>query len=152
MNNSRIVSKWRRCLDLNQRITDVGPRALQYTGQLLARAGKLIPDSSSIVLDVPLASVMLAIVRKFFRNANLYWVNVESCSTARLTGSYMDRRRTNNLLGLGRDIISTMITMFTGNCSHLTTFARNAGPLRKRRLFSTFFVSAHLSRYADIDY
>ena len=57
------------------------------------------------------ALVKLAIVRKFFRGANLSWVNVESCFTARLTWPLMDRRRTNQLLGLGRDIISTMVAM-----------------------------------------
>lgn len=65
---------------------------------------------------MPLASVKLAITRKFFLDANLSWVNEESCSTARLTWPLMDRRRTNQLLGLGRGIISITVAMLTGHC------------------------------------
>ena len=65
---------------------------------------------------MPLASVKLAFARKFFQNANLSWVNIESASTARLTWPLMGRKRTNQLLGLGRDIISTTVAMFTGHC------------------------------------
>ena len=46
-------------------------------------------------------------------------------STARLAWPLMDRRRTNQLLGLVRDIISTIVAMPKGHCimgnDHLTT-------------------------------
>ena len=69
----------------------------------LARTGAL----NWIDLFVPLASIKLDIEQKFFRDAKLSWLNEESCSTASLIWSLMDRRRTNQLLGLGRDVIST---------------------------------------------
>ena len=40
----------------------------------------LLPVFSSIELGMPLASVKLTIERKFFRDANLSWVNEEYCS------------------------------------------------------------------------
>ena len=72
----------------------------------------------------------------------------------------MDGRLTNQLHGLGRNIISIIVEMLTGvlwtdmreQCgSHLTT-AMDADPLRKRRLLSTFSVNGHLLQYADIGY
>ena len=81
-------------------------------------------------------SVKLAITRKFF--------------------PLMKRRHTNQLLELGRDIISTTIAMLTGVIAlwadmrkewsfHLTTSAGHADSLRKRGLLSNSFVSARLS-------
>ena len=81
----------------------------------LARAGVLLPEFSSIELGIPLASVKLDIERKFFRDANPFWVNEKSCSIARLTWSLMDKRHT-NLIGLSRDIISTTVAVPTGRC------------------------------------
>ena len=60
----------------------------------LVKAGVSLLESSSIESGMPLSSVKLNIERKFFRDANLTWINVESCSTARLTWPLMDRRRT----------------------------------------------------------
>ena len=54
----------------------------------LARAGAFRPECLSIELGVPFASVKLAIARKFFRDANLFWVNVEFCSTVRFTSLF----------------------------------------------------------------
>ena len=51
----------------------------------IAKAAAHLSETSSIELRVLLASVKLAIARKFFRDANLSWVNEESCSTAKLT-------------------------------------------------------------------
>ena len=82
----------------------------------LARDGALLPQSSLIELHMPLPSFKLAFPGRFFRDFNLYWVNVESCSVARLTWPLMDRRRTNQLLGLNRDIISSKVAMCTGHC------------------------------------
>ena len=65
----------------------------------------LLPEFSSIELGMPLASVKLDIERKFFWDTKLSWVNEESCSIAKLTWSLMDERRTNQLLGLSRDVI-----------------------------------------------
>ena len=65
---------------------------------------------------MPLASFKLATAWKFFLDANLSWVNEESCSTARLTWPLMDRRCTNQLLGLDCDFISTTVAMLTGYC------------------------------------
>ena len=69
-------------------------------------------------------------VLKFFRSAYLSWVNEESPAPP------------HQLLRLGRDIISTTVAMVTGHCV--------MGPLRKRRLSSTSFVSARLLLDADI--
>ena len=75
MNNSRIVRECRRCLGLlSGRFTSVPlvcvPGHCNIPGNCrtdeLARAGALLPEFSSI-----LASVKLAIARKFFRDANL---------------------------------------------------------------------------------
>ena len=73
----------------------------------------------------------------------------------------MDRRRTTQLLRLGRNIMSTTVAMLTGHGvmsrhaermgSHLTTSTVVADPLRKRRLFPTFFVIARLSLGVDMD-
>ena len=58
----------------------------------------------------------LAIAWKFFWDANLCWVNKQSYSTARLTWTLIDRRRTNQLLGLDRDVILTTMGMLTDHC------------------------------------
>ena len=50
-----------------------------------AKVGALHPEASSIELRMPSASFKLVIARKFFRDANLFWVNKKSCSTAGLT-------------------------------------------------------------------
>ena len=65
VNNCRIVSECRRCLDL-------------ISGRL-----------TSVSL------VKFAIALKFFRDAYLFWVDVESCSVAGLIWPLMDRRRKN---------------------------------------------------------
>ena len=62
-------------------------------------------ESSLTELGVPLAPVKLVFAQKFLRDTNLSWINVESCSTARLTWPLMDGRCSKQLLGLGRDII-----------------------------------------------
>ena len=82
----------------------------------LARAGALLPESSTVELDMPLASFKLAIVRKFVLDANLVWINEKFCSTARLTWPVIDRKRTSQLLGLDRDIISATVSMLAGHC------------------------------------
>ena len=72
----------------------------------------------------------------------------------------MDRRRINHLHGLGRNVISITVAMFTGHCvmgrhaerMNITTSDVGADLLSKRRLLSIFFVNAHLSRGADIGY
>ena len=72
----------------------------------------------------------------------------------------MDKRRTNQLLGLSRDVISTtwlqFITLWEDTWkewgSYLTTSDVDAYPLRKRRLLCTFFVSARLLLGVDIGY
>ena len=61
-------------------------------------------------------SFKLAIVRRFSRDANLSWINEVSCSTAGITWPLMDRRRTNQLFGFGRNIISITVTMLTNHC------------------------------------
>ena len=86
-----------------------------FSPDMLSTADALPPEFPSIELDMPLAWVMLDIERKFFRNVKLSWINEESCSTARLTWFLMDRRRTNQLLGLGRDVISTTMAVLTGH-------------------------------------
>ena len=58
-----------------------------------------------------LASVKLEIKRKFFWNVNPSWINDESCSIARLTWTLMDKRRTNQLLGLSGDVILTIVAV-----------------------------------------
>ena len=74
----------------------------------VARAGTLLSESSSIDLGMSLGSVKLDIEWKFFRDTNLSSINEESCSTTR-------RRRTNQLLGLGSDVIWTTEAVFTGH-------------------------------------
>ena len=70
------------------------------------------PEPSGILFNwMPLSFVLLNIEQKFFRDANLLWVNKESWSTARLTWPLMIRRRTNQLLGLAREDISTTVTV-----------------------------------------
>ena len=65
---------------------------------------------------MPLASFKLATALKFFRYANLSWVNEESCFSARRTWPLMDRKCTHQLLELNRDIIPTTVAMLTGHC------------------------------------
>ena len=70
-------------------------------------------------------------------------------SASPLDWPLMDRRRTNQLIELGRDIISTTVVMITGHCvmgRHKATSVGNAIPLRKNRLLSTFFLSVPVSR------
>ena len=94
-NNSRIVRECRRCLNfLSGRFSvtlswvpghcDI-PGNCSADGQ--ARAGALLPEFSSIDLGMPLTSFKLAFARKCSRDANLSWINEESCSTAMLTWS-----------------------------------------------------------------
>ena len=66
-----------------------------------AKAGALFPE---------------VIAKWISRDAILSWVNEESCDTARFNWPLIDGRCTNQLLGLGRDIISTMVVMLTGHC------------------------------------
>ena len=77
----------------------------------LATTGVFIPESFSI--DLPHTSFKLAIERKFFQDANLFLIKEESCSTARLTWRSMGRKRTNELLGLGRNTILITVAMLT---------------------------------------
>ena len=94
VNNSRIVRECRRCFDfLSGRFTSVSlvwvPGHFTILGNCrageLAKAVAIFSESSSIELDVPHASVKLSIARKFFRDANLSWVNEESCTSPRFT-------------------------------------------------------------------
>ena len=73
----------------------------------------------------------------------------------------MDRRHANQLLGFGRDVISTKVSVLTGyfvmerhgeSIKLLINSVVDADPLRKRRLLSTFFVSARLFLDIDIGY
>ena len=123
----------------------------------LARAVALLPEFSSIELGAPLASIKLDMERKFFRDANLSWVNEESCSIARLNCPLMLKRRANHLLDLSREVISNTVAVLTGHCvmgRHAKRMrlisAVDADPLRRSRLLSTFFVSAHLMLGIDI--
>ena len=120
----------------------------------IIRACTLLPEFSLIYLGVPLTSFKLAIARQFFRDANLSWFNEERRCTARLTWPSMDRKRTNLLLGLVRNIISITVAMLTGYCVmdrhaerirlKFNTSVVDARPLRKRWLLSTFFINALL--------
>ena len=92
VNNFRIVTECRGYLDLlSGRFTSETlvpghnniPRICGANE--LSKAGELLPEFSSIELGMPLASVKLDIERKFSWDANLSWVNEESCFTARLT-------------------------------------------------------------------
>ena len=125
VNNSRVVRECRRCLDLlSSRFNSVSlvwiPGHCRISGNCradeLAWAGALLPKSSSIELGIPLALAKMVIARKFFRDANIFWINEESYSTAGLTWPLKDRRRTSQLLGFDRDIISNTVAMLTGNC------------------------------------
>ena len=100
----------------------------------LARAGVLLTESSSIDLGMPFTSFKLA--RKFSRDVNLSLFNEESCSTSRLAWPSMDGRRTNQLLGFGRNFISITVAMFTGHCVMET----HADPLKTRKLFPACFL------------
>ena len=125
MNNFGIVRECRHCLDLLSVLftsvslvwvsgyTNIRPNC---GAKQLAGAGALFPKSSSIELGVSINSVKLDIERKFFGDANLSWVNEESCSAARITWLLMDRRHTNQLLGLGYDVISTTVAVITCYC------------------------------------
>ena len=66
----------------------------------------------------------------------------------------MDKRRTKQLLGLSRDVISTTVIVFTDHCVMrcITASAVDADPLRKRRLLSIFFVKVRLLLGIDVDY
>ena len=106
---------------------------------------------------MPLISFKLAILS--FRYANLSWINEEII--ARLTWPSINIRRTNQLLGVSQNIISTTVAKLAGcirvdtqkECnSHLTTSAAGADPLKKRRLLFTFFVNSHLLQGADTGY
>ena len=104
----------------------------------------------------------LAIAWKFYRDVNLSWINEDSCSTARLSWPSMNKSCTNQLLGLGRNIISITLTILTGHCvmgghvqkwcCHLMTSSVVVIPLRKWKLLSIFSVHTHLLRGADIVY
>ena len=125
MNYSRIVRECPRCLDLLSGCSTsfslvYFPRYSNIQGNCrtheLARADALLMTSSSIDLDMPLASIKLNIVGKFFRDAKLSWINEESCSTARLTWPLMNGRPTNQLLGFGCYFNLTAGAVLTGNC------------------------------------
>ena len=96
--------------------------------------GALLPEYSSVDLCISPASVKLAIARKFFLTANL------SCSTARLSWPLMYRRRTNQLLGLVRGIMSITLQLWVDSRKD----AMGTDSLQKRRLLSTFSVSVRL--------
>ena len=108
------------------------------------------------------ASVVLDIERKFFRDAKLSWVNEESSSIARLTFPLMNKARTKQILGIGRDVISLTVAVFTAHCDMgrhaesmnllFSNFALDADPLSKRKLLTTFFISAPHMLVEDIGY
>ena len=125
VNTPRIVRECRRCLGLlSGRFTSVSlvwvPLHCNIPGNCradeFASVGALLAEFSSIELGMPLASVKLAITRKFFRDTNLAWVNEESRSNARLTWLLMDRRGNNQLLRLRRDIITITVAVLTSHC------------------------------------
>ena len=125
VNNSRIVRDCRSSLDLlSERLNTVSLVWVPGHGAIpgncradeLARADALLPEFSSVELCMRPATVKLDIERKFFRDVNLNSVNEESCSIARFTWSLMDKRRTNQLLGLSRDVILTTVAVLTGHC------------------------------------
>ena len=76
------------------------------------------------------------------------WINEEFCSTATLGLPSMDRRRSNELGGLGRNSMA----MLTGHCVMDRYAERIPSRSWKMRLLSTFVVSGHLLRDADIGY
>ena len=100
---------WPSFWAFHQRITTVNPWALQHTGKLQSwRARQDCCTPSGILIDwIGYATCL----------ANLFWVNVESCSAAGLNWFLMnmDKRHINQLGGLGRDIISTTIAMPTAS-------------------------------------
>ena len=75
----------------------------------------LLPECSSIEMGMLFASFKLAIEWKFYRDANLSWVDIESCSTTSLTCPLIEKRHANQLLGLGRDIILTMVAVISAH-------------------------------------
>ena len=89
------------------------PRHINILGNCradeFARAGILLPESYSIELGIGTLDI-------FFKDVNLSWVNKESCSTARLNWLLTDRRFTNQLLGLYRDIISITVDNLRDHC------------------------------------
>ena len=109
---------------------------------------------------MPLASVKLAIEQKFFRNANQSFLNEEPCFTARLNWPLMDRRRTNQLLSLGRDVISKTVAVVTGHCvmgRHaermrlpFNGFCRAFKSAEEEETATTFFVSAGLVSLTEL--
>ena len=143
-----LVRECRRCLDLLSERFSVSlvwvPGHSNVLGNCradeIARAGALLLESSSIELGMPLASFKLASVRKFFPDANLSWVNEESCSIARLTWPIhlyiKDSRITNQLLGLEAEEEETVIHFF---CQF-----PSLGMCRNRLFGSPFLVSYHL--------
>ena len=80
VNNCRIAWECHRCLDLlsglfNASLVWVSEHSNvlgNYKADELTRAGTLLPESSLIVLGMPLASFKLGIAWKFFRDANLF--------------------------------------------------------------------------------
>ena len=120
-------------------------------------------QASSIELGKPLSSMKLAIARKFFRDANLFWINKESCSTAIITWPLMDRRHTNQLLNFGTDVISTTVAMLTGYCvmgRHaermmlpFDDFCSECRAVKKEEIVAHFLCQcSSLARCADIGY
>ena len=109
MNNCRIVRECHRCLDFRSgRFTSVSlvwahghyniPENCR--ADEIAKAGALLLESSN-----PDCTTCPG------RNANLSWVNVKSCSTAKLTWPSINRRRTNQLPGLGIDMHTSHCVM-----------------------------------------
>ena len=153
-NNSRIV---RECC----RGTNLLPR--KFTVTLIWVPGHCdIPGNCRAhFFRKPLQSTSfkLTIARKFFRDANLSWISEEFCSNAGLTWPLMDRRRTKQLLGLGRNIISIIVmpclpvtVLWVDTRKECVTSAVDTDPLRKRRQLSTFSTNVYLMGGADIRY
>ena len=171
-NNSRIVWECRSCLNFLSGWFSVTLISIpghcdipeNCRADRLARTGTLLPEFASIDLGMPLNSFKVAIARKFSRDVNLSWINEESCSTARLTWSSIDRRHTNQLLVIRRNLsfrsqcpclqvtVIWVDEMWKECGSHLTTSAVDADPLKKRILLSPFSVNAHLLRGANTGY
>ena len=95
MNNSRFVREYHRCFEPLPWCSNI-PRNCVLI---------ILPEFSSIDLGMPyLTTVRLGITRKFYQNDNLSWIIEESCSNAILTLFSMNKKPTNLLLWLGRNV------------------------------------------------